>query len=74
MRIMPRYLVPIALIAASTAHAEGSLPAVQRVSDARSVTAAPAAVKPVTRQLSPGERAELRRQLYQFSRLHGKGS
>ena len=73
MLIMQRYLILIALAGAALAQAEGSVPVVRQVSDARTV-ATPAAAKPAARQLSAEERAELRRQLYQYSRLHGKGS
>ena len=74
MLTMQPYLILAALVATPLAHGEGGLPAVQRVSDARTATAAPAPSKPAPRQLSAEQRAELRRQLYQFSRLHGKGS
>jgi hypothetical protein len=71
---MKPYLVLIALLAASVGHTQSSLPAAQQVSDARAAATAATAGKVAPRQLSAEQRAELRRQLYQFNRLHGKGS
>lgn len=73
MLTMKPYLALIALFAAAAVHAQSSLPAAQQVSDARAATAA-ASGKTAPRQLSAEQRAELRRQLYQYNRLHGKGS
>jgi hypothetical protein len=74
---MARYLILTALAAATLAQAQGSPPAAQQVADARAATsprtAAPSKAA-TPRQLSADERAELRRQLYQYNRLQGKGS
>ena len=75
MLTMKQYLALIAISAASACHAQ-ALPAGQAPSNLRQVNvqkpqAAPAVMP---RQLSAQERAELRRQLYQFSRTAGKGS
>ena len=76
---MKQYLVPIFVLAAALAHAEGSRQPDQKVSMAVAAPQ-PAATSPAKpsglRQLSPEERAELRRQLYQYSqygRAGGKG-
>lgn len=73
---MKQYLVPILVLAAATAQAEGSRHPDQKVAVATAAAQpSAAAAKPSgLRQLSPEERAELRRQLYQYSRLAGKGS
>ena len=76
---MQHYPILFALASAAVCHAQGPQPAAQNLADARAVvsrTAAPvtAMAAPRQRQLSAEERAELRRQLYQFSRLSGKGS
>jgi hypothetical protein len=74
---MTRYLILTTLAAATFAQAQGGPPSVQQVADAR-VATSPRAAAPSKaagpRQLSADERAELRRQLYQYSRLQGKGS
>ena len=72
MLTMKLYPALISLLALSAAHAQ-SLPSAQQVSDARAAAAATSG-KAAPRQLSAEQRAELRRQLYQYSRLHGKGS
>jgi hypothetical protein len=74
MLSMKPYLFLIALLAAGVGHAQSSLPAAQQVSDARAAATAATASRVAPRQLSAEQRAELRRQLYQFNRLHGKGS
>jgi hypothetical protein len=67
---MKQYLVPIFVLAAALAQAQGPRQSDQKVSMA---TVAPqpsvAPAKPLSglRQLTPEERAELRRQLYQYS-------
>jgi hypothetical protein len=71
---MKLYFALIAFLAATAGHAGSSLPAAQQVSDARAAGTAAASGKPAPRQLSAEQRAELRRQLYQYNRLHGKGS
>jgi hypothetical protein len=73
---MKQYLVPILVLAAAVAQAQGSRQSDQKVAVA-AVPAQPSAAtaKPSgLRRLSAEERAELRRQLYQYSRLAGKGS
>ena len=74
MLSMKPYLPLIALFAASAGQAQSSLPSARQVSDARAAATAATAGKVAPRQLSAEQRAELRRQLYQFNRLHGKGS
>jgi hypothetical protein len=73
---MKRHLI-LVFAASTIAQAHGGLPAAQQVSDARAA-ASPRAAAPSgatsPRQLSAEEKAELRRQLYQYSRLQGKGS
>ena len=75
---MKQYLILAVLAIAAVCGAGEAPPAVQLVAQARPETpqiAMPA--KPITaRQLSVQERAELRRQLYQYShtRLPAKGS
>ena len=75
MLTMKQYLALIALLAAAACHAQSS-PAAQTTSDLRQVSAQkPVPASTVTpRQLSAQERAELRRQLSQYSRVTGKGS
>ena len=67
---MKQYLVPIFVLAAAVAQAQGPQQPVQKVSMAAAATqlsAAPA--KPSgLRQLTPEERVELRRQLHEYSR------
>ena len=75
---MKQYLVPIFLLAAAVAQAQGSRQSEQKVAMAGAPTqTSAAAAKPSgLRQLSPEQRAELRRQLYQYSqygRPAGKG-
>ena len=74
MLSMKPFLAAIAFMAAIAAHAQSNLPAAQQVSDARAAGTAAASGKATPRQLSAEQRAELRRQLYQYNRLHGKGS
>ena len=74
MLTMKPFLALIPLLAAAVSHAQSSLPAAQQVSDARAAATASASGKVPARQLSAEQRAELRRQLYQYNRLHGKGS
>jgi hypothetical protein len=74
MLTMKPFLATILLLAATVGHAQSSLPAAQQVSDARAAATAAASGKVPPRQLSAEQRAELRQQLYQYSRLHGKGS
>jgi len=75
MQTMKQYLALLATLAAIVCHAQAS-PAGRPPSDLRQG----AVQKPVPapsftpRQLSAQERAELRRQLSQYSRLAGKGS
>ena len=79
---MKQYLILAGLLSAAIAHAQEPQPVPKKVSDARAATAEPAAVPPAAvpakmagpRQLSAEEKAELRRQLYQYSRLSSKGS
>lgn len=67
---MKQYLALLAALATSVCHAQAA-PSGQRASELRQVTAQkPAALSSFTpRTLSPQERAELRRQLSQYSRL-----
>jgi len=74
MLSMTRFLALLPLLAASAAQAQSSLPSAQQVSDARAAATAAASGKAAPRQLSAEQLAELRRQLYQYNRLHGKGS
>jgi len=74
MLTMKPLLVSLALLAVSASYAQSSLPAAQQVSDARAAATAAASGRVAPRQLSAEQRAELRRQLYQYSRLHGKSS
>jgi hypothetical protein len=69
---MKQYLILAALASTAVCGAQDPPLAIQRVAEARpAATQTAAAVKPVTtRQLSAQERAELRRQLYQYS--HGR--
>ena len=75
MLTMKQYLAPIAILAAAACHAQ-SPPASLPNSDVRQVSVQkPLSASSVApRQLSDQERAELRRQLYQYSRVAGKGS
>jgi hypothetical protein len=73
MLTMKQYLAPIAILAAAC-HAQ-SPPAGQSSSDRQASAQKPLSAPTVSpRQLSDQERAELRRQLYQYSRVAGKGS
>ena len=75
MQTMKQHLILMAVASAAIAHAQTASPTVQQVADAGA--AAPGLAVPAKtslRQLSAQERAELRRQLYQFSRTAGKGS
>jgi hypothetical protein len=72
MLTMQSYLALFALLIATAAEAQGTLPVAQQMADASPVTAKAAPAKPPRHQLSAEQRAELRRQLYQFSRLSGK--
>lgn len=73
---MKQYLF-LAALATTIGSAQESPPAVQRVAEVRPATVqTTAAAKPsTTRQLSAEQKAELRRQLYQYShsRLPSKG-
>jgi hypothetical protein len=71
---MQPYLALFAFLAATAAAAQGTLPVAQQIADARPVTSKAAPAKPPRHQLSAEQRAELRRQLYQFSRLSGKAN
>jgi hypothetical protein len=75
---MKQYLILAALVSTTVCGAGEPPPAVQLVAEARPATPQIAmSAKPITaRQLSEQERAELRRQLYQYShnRLPAKGS
>jgi hypothetical protein len=76
MQTMKQYLALIATLAAAVCHAQVS-PAGSPPSDLRRVAVQkPSSPAPhvTPRQLSAQERAELRRQIYQYSRLAGKGS
>jgi hypothetical protein len=75
MLTMKQYLALIAIFATAACHAQAA-PAGQPSSDLRQVTMQkPVPAPSVTpRQLSAQERAELRRQLSQYSRVAGKGS
>lgn len=72
---MKQYLALIATLAATVCYAQAP-PAGHPPSDLRQVAAQKPAPAPsfTPRQLSAQERAELRRQLSQYSRLAGKGS
>lgn len=78
MLTMKQYLILAALASTAVYGAQDPPPDAQRTAQAQPATPqTAAAVKPVTvRQLSAQERAELRRQLYQYShgRLPAKGS
>ena len=71
---MKLYFALIALFVAAAGYAQSSVPSAQQVSDAHSAATAAGSAKAAPRQLSAEQRAELRRQLYQYSRLHGKSS
>jgi hypothetical protein len=75
MLTMKQYLALIAVLAAAACHAQSS-PADEPTSAPKQVIAPqPLPAPSVTqRQLSAQERAELRRQLSQYSRVAGKGS
>ncbi len=73
---MNKYLALLAALGAAMFHAQAA-PSGQRASELRQVTARKSAAGSFTpRTLSAAERAELRRQLSQYSRLPagGKGS
>jgi len=75
---MKQYLVPVLVLAAAVAYAQGSRQPDQKVAmGAAPAQPSAALAKPSgLRQLSPEERAELRRQLHQYSqngRPAGKG-
>jgi hypothetical protein len=76
MLTMKQFLAPIAILAAAAACQAQSPPAGQSSSDIRPVNAQKPLPAPTVapRQLSDQQRAELRRQLYQYSRVAGKGS
>ena len=74
---MKQYLILTSLASTALCGAGEPPPAVQLLAQARPATPQIAPGKPITaRQLSAQERAELRRQLYQYShsRLPAKGS
>jgi hypothetical protein len=74
---MKQYLILAAFASTAVCDAGEPPPAVQLLAEARPATPQIAPGKPFTpRQLSDQERAELRRQLYQYShsRLPAKGS
>jgi acyl-CoA reductase-like NAD-dependent aldehyde dehydrogenase len=73
MKLKP-YFALIPLLVATAGYAQSSVPSAQQVSDARAAATAATSGKAAPRQLSAEQRAELRRQLYQYNRLHGKGS
>jgi hypothetical protein len=75
MLTMKQYLALIAFLAAAACHAQ-SAPAGQPSSETKKMGAQMALPLPSVppRQLSAQERAELRRQLSQYSRVAGKGS
>lgn len=75
MQTMKKYLALIATLAAAVCHAQ-ALPTGRPPSDLRQVAVQKLVPPPsfTPRQLSAQERAELRRQLSQYSRLAGKGS
>jgi hypothetical protein len=62
------------LFAAVAAFGQSTVPVAQQVSDARAAATVSSSAKAPPRQLSAEQRAELRRQLYEFNRLRGKGS
>jgi hypothetical protein len=64
----------ISMFAAAAAFGQSTMPVAQQVSVARAVATVTSSAKPAPRQLSAEQRAELRRQLYEFNRLRGKGS
>ena len=74
MLTMKQFFALIAVLAAAACHAQ-SPPAGQKTSDLRQVSVQKPLPAPsvAPRQLSAQERAELRRQLSQYSRV-GKGS
>jgi len=75
MQTMKQYLALIATLTAAVCHAQAA-PAGRPPPDVRQVAVQkPAAVtEAAPRQLSAQERAELRRQIYQYSRVAGKTS
>jgi hypothetical protein len=75
MLTMKQYLALIAILAAAACHAQSS-PVGQQLPDLKQMGAQKALPPPsvTPRQLSAQERAELRRQLSQYSRVAGKGS
>jgi hypothetical protein len=78
MQNMKGHLILAVFALAGIARAQGGSPAAQQVSDARAAGSVRTAAPPrqaAPHQLSAEQRAELRRQLYQFNRLQqGKGS
>lgn len=71
---MKQYLVPILALAAALAQAQGAPQPAQKVVLAAAPQPVAGSAKPSgLRQLSAEERAELRRQLYQYSRPAAKG-
>ena len=72
MLAMKKYLILASALGAAFAQAQGTpAAAVKQVSVTASPAVAPVAVSS-PRQLSADERAELRRQLYQYRRLSAK--
>jgi hypothetical protein len=74
MLAMKPFLAWAPLFAAAAALGQSTVPVAHQVSDARAAATATSSGKPAPRQLSAEQRAELRRQLYEFKRLRGKGS
>jgi hypothetical protein len=73
MLAMKPFLALTPLLAAVAAFGQSTVPVAQQVSDARAAATVTSSGKPAHRQLSAEQRAELRRQLYEFNRLRGKG-
>ena len=73
---MKKYLIIAALGMTAWCDAQAQQPAAQQVAQARQepVKVQPSPRPVPLRQLTEEQRAELRQQLYQYSRAHGKGS
>jgi hypothetical protein len=74
MLAMKPLLALVPLFAAVAALGQSTVPVARQVSDAHAAATATASGRQAARQLSAEQRAELRRQLYEFNRLRGKGS
>jgi hypothetical protein len=74
MLAMKPLLALTPLFAVVAAFGQSTVPVARQVANVRAAATVTSSGKPAPRQLSPEQRAELRRQLYEFNRLRGKGS